>query len=146
VTKLRRRLNNITAQTKNKIKPRVFFQIGLEPLITTGGGTLIDEAIGRAGGINIAGHDTARYPRYSAEGIMAGAPDIILFAPMANDKEFTAVKKFWQEFEKVPAVKNNQIYPINTDLISRASPRLFDAIDMMAVIFHPEIKVEHRGK
>jgi iron complex transport system substrate-binding protein len=142
--KLRRRLDNITAQTKNKSKPKVFFQIGLEPVITAGRGTLINELIGRAGGVNIAGHDTARYPRYSAEGIMAGSPDIILFAPMANDKEFTAVKKFWQQFPGIPAVKNNKIYPINTDLISRASPRLFDAIETMAVIFHPDIKLQRR--
>ena len=141
VKKLRERLRNITAQTKNKTKPRVFFQIGLEPLITVGGGTLIDEVIERAGGFNIAGKDTVRYPRYSAESIMKGAPDIILFAPMANDKEFTAVKKFWKQFERISAVKNNQIYPVNTDLISRASPRLFDAIETMALIFHPDIKI-----
>ena len=140
VKKLRARLHNITAQTKNKTKPRVFFQIGLEPLITVGGGTIIHEVIDRAGGFNIAGHDTARYPRYSAEGIIKGAPDIILFAPMANDKEFTAVKRFWRAFQQVPAVKNNQIYPVNTDLISRASPRLFDVIETMALIFHPDIK------
>ncbi|HNY50151.1 MAG TPA: cobalamin-binding protein [Smithella sp.] len=145
VKKLRARLRNITAQTKNKTKPRVFFQIGLEPLITVGGGTLIDEVIDRAGGFNIAGNDTARYPRYSAEGIMRGAPEIILFAPMAHDREFTAVKKFWKQFDQISAVKNNQIYPVNTDLISRASPRLFDAIETMALIFHPEIKIHQRG-
>jgi iron complex transport system substrate-binding protein len=142
VAKLRRRLNNISSQTKNKSRPRIFFQIGLEPVITAGGGTLINEVIDRAGGVNIARNDTARYPRYSAEGIMAGLPDIILFAPMANDKEFAAVKNFWREYGEIPAVKNNKIYPINTDLISRASPRIFDAIETMALIFHPEIKIQ----
>lgn len=140
VAKLRKRLNNITVLTQNKKQPKVFFQIGLEPVITAGRGTLIDEAIERAGGINIAGNNTARYPRYSAEGIMAGSPDIILFAPMANDREFVTVKKFWQNFPGIPAVKNKKIYPVNTDLISRASPRIFDAIEAMALIFHPEIK------
>ncbi len=72
VEKLQKRLNNITAQINHKSKPRVFFQIGLEPVITAGRGTLINEVIERAGGVNVAGRDTARYPRYSAEGIMAG--------------------------------------------------------------------------
>jgi iron complex transport system substrate-binding protein len=58
VEKLQKRLDNIAAQTQNKRKPRVFFQIGLEPVITAGRGTLISEVIGRAGGINIAGHDS----------------------------------------------------------------------------------------
>jgi len=142
VEKLQKRLNNITAQIRHKSKPRVFFQIGLEPVITAGKGTLINEAVERAGGINIAGHDAARYPRYSAEGIMGAPPEIILFAPMVNDKEFIMVKSFWQKFEGIPAVKNNKIYPINTDLISRASPRIVDAIEKMALIFHPEIKIK----
>ena len=141
VRTLRKRLNNITAQTLNKKKPRVFFQIGLEPVITAGKGTLISEVISRAGGINIAGNDAARYPRYSAEGIMAGSPDIILFAPMANDKEFAAVKNYWQKLAQIPAIQKNKIYLIDTDLISRASPRIFDAIEKMALIFHPDIKI-----
>jgi len=139
VEKLQKRLNNITVQTNPKRKPRVFFQIGLEPLVTAGKGTLINEVIERAGGVNIAGHDVARYPRYSSEGIMGASPEIILFAPMINDKEFTMVKKFWREFKGIPAVKNNKIYPIKTDLISRASPRIVDAIEKIALIFHPEI-------
>ena len=141
VAKLQKRLNNITMQINHKSKPRIFFQIGLEPVITAGKGTLINEVIERAGGINIAGRDTARYPRYSAEGIMGAAPDIILFAPMASDKEFAAGKRFWQEFRGIPAVDNNRIYPIDTDLISRASPRIVDAIEEMALIFHPGIKI-----
>lgn len=140
VEKLQKRLNNIAEQIKHKSKPRVFFQIGLEPVITVGKGTLINETIERAGGVNVAGLDTARYPRYSAEGIMQASPEIVLFAPMIHDKEFTAVKKFWQEFKGVPAVKNNKIYSVNTDLISRASPRIVDAIEKMALIFHPDIK------
>jgi iron complex transport system substrate-binding protein len=144
VEKFQKRLDNIAAQTRNKKKPRVFFQIGLEPVITVGRGTLINEVIDRAGGINIAGNNTARYPRYSAEGIMAGSPDIILFAPMANDKEFSAVKSYWQKLAQIPAIKNNKIYLIDTDLISRASPRIFDAIEKMAVIFHPGIKIKSR--
>jgi iron complex transport system substrate-binding protein len=140
--KLQKRLNNITRQIRHKGKPRVFFQIGLDPVITAGKGTLINEVIERAGGVNVAGLDTARYPRYSAEGIMGAAPEIILFAPMVNDKEFTTGKIFWQKFRGVPAVKNNKIYPINTDLISRASPRIVDAIEKMALIFHPEIKIK----
>ncbi len=141
VEKLQRRLNNITAQIRHKSKPRVFFQIGLEPVITAGRGTLINEVIERAGGVNVAGLDTARYPRYSAEGIMARSPDIILFAPMAGDKEFAAGKSFWQKFRGIPAVDNNRIYPIDTNLISRASPRIVDAIEKMALIFHPGIKI-----
>ena len=140
VGKLQKRLNNVAYQIRHKRKPRVFFQIGLEPVITAGRGTLINEVIERAGGVNVAGNDVANYPHYSAEGIIGAAPEIIIFAPMINDKEFAAVKKFWKEFGELPAVKNNKIYPMNADLINRASPRIFDAVEKMALILHPDLK------
>jgi len=140
VQNLQKKLDNITAQIRRKKKPRVFFQLGLEPIVTAGRGTLINEIIERAGGVNVAGRDVANYPRYSAEGIIGAAPDIIVFAPMVNDKTFVTVKRFWKKFGKVPAVKNNKIYPIDANLINRASPRIFDAVEIMALMFHPEIK------
>lgn len=138
--RLRERLRGIEACTAGRKKPRVFFQIGLEPLMTAAGGTLIGEAIVLAGGVNVAAGNAARYPRYSVESVMAGAPDVILFAPMAQDREFKAVKKFWMRFPEIPAVKNGRIYPVHTDLISRASPRMVDAIEEMARMLHPDIE------
>ena len=38
-------------------------------------------------------------------------------------------------------MKNRRLYPIDADLINRASPRLFDAVEILAVIFHPDIKI-----
>ncbi len=138
---LQKRLDCVTAQTRHRDKPRVFFQIGLEPMVTAGRGTLINEVIKRAGGVNVAGADLANYPRYSAEGIIGASPDIIVFAPMINDNKLEAVKRFWKNFPEVPAVKNRRIYPIDADLINRASPRLFDAVEIMAIFFHPDINI-----
>ena len=140
VDRLQKRLDNIAQQIRNKRKPRVFFQLGREPLYTAGKKTLINEVIERAGGINVAGHDTARYPVYSKEGVIAASPEIIIFAPMLNGEKITAVQKYWQNLGEIPAVKNNKIYPIDADSINRASPRIFDAIEAMALLFHPEIK------
>lgn len=136
---LRRRLDNIAAQINGKEKPRVFFQIGLEPVISAGRGTMINEAIERAGGINVAGQSAARYPRYSAEGIAAAKPDIILFAPMRGDKEMKAEKIFREKLGAVAAARQDKIYVVDTDLISRASPRIVDAVEQMALMFHPGI-------
>lgn len=140
VEKLRQKLHSVAVRTRGKKKPRVFFQLGMEPMITAGRGTLIHEVIERAGGVNVAGNDVANYPRYSAEGIISASPDIIVFAPMVNDKTFEAVYKFWRAFGKVPAVKNGKIYPIDANLINRASPRIFDAVEILSFMFHPEPK------
>jgi iron complex transport system substrate-binding protein len=137
---LQMRLNAIDQRIKNRSKPRVFFQLGLEPVFTVGKETFIHEMIERAGGVNVAGENIARYPVYSAESIIAASPEIIIFAPMVNDHHFDAVKRFWNKFSDMPAVKNNRIYPVDANLINRASPRSLDAIESMALIFHPDIK------
>lgn len=139
---LQAKLERLARLTGLRKKPRVFFQLGLDPIVTAGRGTLIDEVIERAGGINVAAQGPARYPRYSAEGIIQARPDIIVFAPMVNDREFIAVRKFWQKYKDVPAVKNNRIYPLDANLINRASPRIFEAVEKMAYIFHPDISPE----
>ena len=137
---LKRRLDAVTLKVQGKKKPRVFFQIGMDPVISVNGETLISDVIKRAGGVNVAARQKARYPRYSAEGVMAGAPDVLLFAPMASDREFKMVKTYWQQFPGIPAVKNNRIHPMDTDLIGRASLRIVDAIEQTARLLHPEMK------
>lgn len=144
VDKLQKKLDGIAARTRGKRKPRVFFQLGMEPMITAGRGTLIHEVMERAGGVNVAGNDIANYPRYSAEGIIRASPDIIVFAPMVNDRTFEAVYKFWRSFGEVPAVKHHKIYPIDANLINRASPRIVDAVEIMSLMFHPEIHAAKR--
>ncbi len=139
--KLQKRLDRITLQVRARKKPRVFFQLGLEPMITAGAGTLINEVIERAGGMNIAGRDIANYPRYSVEGVIGASPDIIIFSPMVNDKTYVSVKKFWRNFPQIPAIKNNKLYPIDANLINRASPRIIDAVEMMALMIYPDLKI-----
>jgi iron complex transport system substrate-binding protein len=37
------------------------------------------------------------------------------------------------------AVQNGWIYPINVDLVSRPGPRIFDGLEELANIIHPEL-------
>jgi iron complex transport system substrate-binding protein len=37
------------------------------------------------------------------------------------------------------AVQNGWIYPINVDLVSRPGPRIFDGLEELAKIIHPEL-------
>ena len=133
---LRKRLNRITTRIHIKNRPRVFFQLGMDPMITAGRNTLIHEVIEKAE-VSILPNDTANY-RYSTEGSWPIAGHIV-FAPMVNDQEFSNVKNSGADWE-IPAVQNNRIYLIDADLINRASPRIFDAVERIALIFHPDIK------
>jgi len=144
--RLKQRLDRIEAQIKGEKRPRVFFQIGEEPIISVGPKTMIHEAIERAGGINAVGHSAARYPRFSVEGIAAVNPDIILWAPMRGGKETQPPQFFQNKLQTVKAVQQGKIYAVDADLICRASPRAIDAIEQMAELFHPQIRIKHKAK
>jgi iron complex transport system substrate-binding protein len=40
--------------------------------------------------------------------------------------------------KNAPAVRNNRVYKINDDLLSRPGPRLVDGLEQLARALHPE--------
>jgi iron complex transport system substrate-binding protein len=139
VAKLKQRVNAVVRRTARLPKPRVFFQVGSDPVVTVGRNTFLDELIALAGGINVGHGESIKYPRYSLEGVIASAPDIIVIAPMdKRSGDFHKIKKGWQRWQGVPAVAHGRIFRIDPDMVNRASPRIVDALEEMSRMFHPE--------
>lgn len=140
VTQLRDQQQQISAMTKSLSKPRVFFQVGIEPIITVGGETFITKLIDAAGGINIYGHESSRYPRCSIEDIISKNPDIIIISSAGKMADYRHAKKYWQQWSNLQAVQDNRIYRIDPDIINRPSPRIMDALEELTKILHPEVR------
>jgi len=130
---------NIVRQRISKIdeRPNVFFQIGISPVVSVGTDTFIHELIQMAGGTNLASGPVA-YPRYSREQVLAMAPEYLIITSMAREGEFDAIKAEWNRWPDIPAVKNNRIFVVDSDLFDRASPRLVDALEVLVDIIHPK--------
>jgi len=134
---LHKRARRIAVSLKGLKRPRVFLQIGINPVITAGRGTLHNELIHRAGGVNVYGETPFRYPRCSIEDIIAKTPDIIIVSSMRRGGDFPAVRDGWKKWDAIPAVRDDRIYIIDADLIDHASPRVIDGLEKMAEIIHP---------
>lgn len=110
-------------------RPRVFIEIWYDPVMTAGPGSIIDEILNIAGGVNIA-YDTPRsYSRFSEETIIKRDPDVIILGYMTkeNTKDTLAKRFGW---EKIKAVKNNRVISnIDPDIMFRPSPRITDGIE-----------------
>lgn len=141
---LQNRVKQLTARVAAQQKYRVFFQVGGEPLITVGRDTLHNQLIHLAGGINIAGGEKTLYPHYSVEEVVAQQPDVILFSSMKYAEDVTKIWGQWRNWPHIPAVRDNRLYVIDTDLIDRASPRIVDGLEAMVKAVHPEMK--NKGK
>jgi len=124
--------------SKTEYRPRIFFQIDAEPLISAGNNTFIHELIGLAGGINTAaGQDP--YPRYSWEDILILQPEMVLISSMAGGLEPEELIRTWKQWHQLSAVANNKIFVVDADLFDRPTPRLVDGLELIAEIIHPEL-------
>jgi len=121
-------------------RPRVFFQIGIAPIVSAGSDTFIHELIVKAGGTNIAGKYTS-YPRFSKEEVLELAPDILIITSMARKEVFERVKAEWKKWDQIPAVANNRVHLADSNLFDRPTPRLVDALEKLVELIHPELKI-----
>lgn len=97
--------------------PKVFVQIGADPLFTANKDSFIHQLIEFAGGINICKDSTTGM--YSKEAVIAADPDIILISEMGinGQKE----KEKWSTYTSLSAVKNNNIHIIDEYMLCSPS-------------------------
>ncbi|CAB1061280.1 Vitamin B12 ABC transporter, substrate-binding protein BtuF [Olavius sp. associated proteobacterium Delta 1] len=120
-------------------RPRVFFQIGISPIISAGSDTFIHELIETAGGINLAEGRSA-YPRFSREQVLALKPEVFIITSMARQAGFEQVKADWRRWPNMPAVRDERIFLVDSDLFDRPSPRLVSGLELLTRLIHPELQ------
>ena len=103
-------------------KPSVYWEIWNSPYMSVGNRSFLNEIIQIAGLSNIFENLSQPYPSVSEESIIAKNPDIIVFPSdaMISAKDIKN-RRSWKNIE---AVKNNRIYSLDGDLMSRSGPRI----------------------
>jgi iron complex transport system substrate-binding protein len=119
-------------------RPRVFFQIGVSPIVSVGSETFIHELIEIAGGKNLAEGPLA-YPRFSREQVLTLEPEVLIITSMARQAVFEEVKAEWRRWPNMPAVRNDRIYLVDSDLFDRPSPRLVVGLELLIRLIHPQL-------
>jgi len=118
---------------------RIKVWIEVDPgLYTAGEGTLLHELILKAGGINIA-DDVQYWALYSEEQIIAKNPEVILSTYsyyVDNTKETILARPAWKTLD---AVINDRIYDLDSDMVTRAGPRIIDGLESVAKALYPEL-------
>jgi iron complex transport system substrate-binding protein len=136
---LKARVEAVQDAVKSRKRPLVFLQINLRPIMTVNRNTFHQDLINLAGGRNMAEDEPMTYPRISREEVIRKRPDVIIISSMERGGGFEKARQEWLKWTSIPAVKNNRVYLIDSDLIDRPSPRLVDGLEAMARIIHPEV-------
>lgn len=135
----RQRLNRVAQQLEEtKERPRVFFQIDAQPIISAGADTFLDQLLAGSGSVNLAA-DRTGYPRYSWEELLELMPEVVLLASMGGGYADQELRDRWEAWPQIPAVKNKRLYVVDADLFDRPSPRLIDALERLVRLLHPTV-------
>jgi iron complex transport system substrate-binding protein len=140
VDNLRQRINSVVTKS-NAVshRPKVYFEVWNNPYMSVSSKTWIGNLIKLAGGTNIFGEAISEWPMIRQEQIIQHDPDILVF-PVIPD-----VPRFWGSFEDVKkrkgwenltAVRNDHLYEVPRDCISRPGPRLVESLEMLANFIH----------
>ncbi len=133
------RIQNVRSLVANAThRPRVFFQIGVSPIVSVGTHTFIHELIVLAGGTNLAA-GAVPYPRFSREQVLALSPEVIIITSMARSTVFDQIRAEWEKWPNMPAVRNQRVFVEDSNFFDRPTPRLLDGLERLMQLIQPEL-------
>ncbi|HXA46246.1 MAG TPA: cobalamin-binding protein [Burkholderiaceae bacterium] len=122
----RTRLQQLTAQYQHRPPVKVFYQIWHSPLMSLNDDHLSSKAIRLCGGENIFGKLPQLAPTVNTEAVLQANPEVIV----TGGDEHEALSS-WRQFPHLLAVKQGNLFTLNTDTMTRGSPRILDGSEVL---------------
>ncbi|MBB5022128.1 ABC transporter substrate-binding protein [Desulfurispira natronophila] len=133
---MQERIDAVQARAQERTHPKTLFTIMTSPLIVAGPGTLSDDLLRMAGGVNVVEAGPSRYPGWGVEGLLAVDPAVIVATPHTQDGSDKALEYF-ARWPQLQAVQQGRLVSIHSDLVHRAGPRLVDGLEALHDALHP---------
>jgi len=128
--------------TAGRTPPRTVLILQREPLFVVGRGTFIDEMIAAAGATNLGAELGEKWPRASAEWLVAAAPDVLL----DSDSDPKPAAEFWSRWPSLPAVAHGHVVALDAGDVTLPGPDLDRALITLARALHgPSLAIDGEG-
>lgn len=114
-------------QIDNNKTPKAYMEIWNNPIQAVGGNNNMNDMLQLAGGKNIL-EEQKDYPIVNTEMIILNNPDIIFLVYPNADIESVRNRPGWKN---IKAIKNNNIFTLNQDILVRPGPRNLEAIKII---------------
>jgi iron complex transport system substrate-binding protein len=132
------RLQRVTTVLESSSRrPLVFFEVRYPNLLGAGSGSIVNEIIERAGGINCI-KNQKKLVRLSEETLLQLAPEVYLIQEGAMNPS-PAPLADRPHYRTLPAVTTGRIYPVDEQVFSRPGPRNIEAVEHLARVLHPNL-------
>ena len=123
----RRRLEAISKRYDSRRTLDFFYQVDVRPLFTINGQHLISKSLSLCGGRNIFHDQPGLAFNVAHESVIVADPEA-LFAPFLDQESDPLAG--WNEWPGMQAVQQDALFLLPADKISRATPRLLDALEL----------------
>lgn len=125
-------------EIKEEDKKSVFIEISPAPEIyAAGANTFIDEMLSYINAKNTVTEEG--WPKLDPEAVIEKNPDVIITTHgyyTEKPVEDVLNRDGWQD---ITAVKNKQVFNVDSDKVSRSGPRLVEGVEELAKAIYPEI-------
>jgi iron complex transport system substrate-binding protein len=136
---LRSRLSDLDRRLATIPPRRALLVVWTDPLTSVGGDTFPADALRRAGGRSVV--DTGgEWPHVSLEEIVRLQPEFLVFAGAHGGDTQRKIaglrtRPGWRDLE---AVRRGETVVVSESIL-RPAPRIVDAVEQLARVFHPEV-------
>ena len=139
IERLQADLDAVSARVEGLAPPTVFYEVDPSPY-SVGPESFIGTLITLAGGANVVPSDVGDFPLVDPEFVVAADPEVIVLADAPYGVDLAAVRER-PGWGTIRAVRDGRVYElqaVESDMLSRAGPRVAEALAVLARLFHPE--------
>ncbi len=123
------RLAELSRRYAGRAPVTLFFQIWAQPLLTVNGKHLISDAVRLCGGRNVFAGLAPLTPEVTTEAVLAADPEAIVGAGVEAGEGGNL--DAWKQWPRMRAVARGNLFLIDSDLISRNTPRILDGAEAL---------------
>jgi iron complex transport system substrate-binding protein len=137
VNEQRSRLRQIELRlTESKDRPKVFFEVRYPNLLGAGQGSIVNDVILKAGGVNCL-PNKKKLVRINIETLVGYDPDVYLVqrGPMNRSPGRPESRP---NFQVLKAVQQGRVFFVDEYIFSRPGPRAVEAVEKLAAFLHPD--------
>lgn len=125
------------AQIPKDDRVKVWAEVAPPPnVFTTGSETFMNEMLDIINAKNIAS-DEKGWTKYSLEDVVKEKPEAIVLTYKGDGVVKNVLNR--DGWQSVPAVKNERVYNVDADLVSRPGPRLVKGVEALAEAIYPDV-------
>lgn len=136
ITQWQQRLAHVRQKLAGSAPVPVFFEVRYPNLLAAGKGSIVDDIISHAGGVNVV-QEEKKLVRMNEEALLLLKPEayIVQRGAMNSTNEPMAGRR---HFAALPAVRTGRVLEVEEALFSRPAPRAVEAVELLARWLHPQ--------